>query len=127
LNDLIQWNTPATSVAADPTTTLQTAQQTVQQTSSQILSSLAPANTSLYGAAPAVDSLLGNISTSAGLSALSQINATRSVSTQISPFSSAADAAAYGVSGNINMLTTLYASMSSSAGSLGLPASYYSS
>lgn len=110
----------------DPATTLQAAQQAVQQTPAQILSSFAPAGTSLYGSAPSVDSLLGNISTSAGLNALSQINSTRDAASQISPFGSAAEAMAYGVSGNINMLSSLYASMAGSAGSFGLPAAYYS-
>lgn len=49
----------------------------------------------MYGAAPAVDSLLGNIGTSAGLSALAQINSTRDASSQINPFGSASDAVAY--------------------------------
>ena len=85
-----QRNAPVT-----PTTTVAQAQQTVAQTPATILSSFVPANTSLYGAAPAVDSLLGNIGTSAGLSALAQINGTRSASKQISPFGSAQDAVSY--------------------------------
>jgi hypothetical protein len=126
LNDLIQWNTPSASPAPDPATTLQAAQQSVQQTSGQILSSFVPTNTSLYGTAPAVDSLLGNISTSAGLNALSQINSARAASSQISPFGSAAEAVTAGVDSKINTLTTLYASMENSAGSSGLPVAYYS-
>jgi len=68
LSDLVAWNQQATS--ATSATTVQDAQQTVAQTPSTILSALAPANTSLYGAAPAVDSLLGNIATSASLNAV---------------------------------------------------------
>ncbi len=90
LGDLVAWNQPPASTTS--ATTVQQAQQTVAQTPSTILSALAPANTSLYGAAPAVDSLLGNIGTSASLNALAQINSSRSASSQIDPYPSTADA-----------------------------------
>jgi hypothetical protein len=92
LDDLIAYNNQSTASAAS-TTTVQQAQQTIAQSSSSILSSLAPANSSIYNT---VDSLLGNASTSSALSALAQVNATLPASSQINVFSSAADAASYG-------------------------------
>jgi hypothetical protein len=89
LGDLISWNTP--SQPDQTQTTVQTAQATLNQSPTQIVSALAPSN-SYYGVAPTDDSLLGNIGTSAALNALSQINATRSASDQISPYGSGTDA-----------------------------------
>jgi hypothetical protein len=90
LGDLISYNTPAQPGAA--TTTVATAQATLAQSPATIVSALAPSNT-YYGVAPTNDSLLGNIGTSAALSALSQINGSRAAADQVSPYGSGTDAA----------------------------------
>ncbi|MDB4793666.1 hypothetical protein OAG63_01385 [Methylacidiphilales bacterium] len=101
--------------------------ENLAQSPAQVLSSFVPDTTSLYGAAPSVDSLLGNISTSAGLNALSQINATRSTATQISPFSDSSQAVTFGTDSENSAMSTLFSSsLGNSNDSLALPAAYYS-
>ncbi len=115
LGNLIAWNQPAASTA--PTTSVAEAQQTLAQTPATILSALTPANTSLYGAATAVDSLLGNIATSASLNALSQINASRSASSQINPFPTVANAVNYAQQSEADSKAELISSALNSVGS----------
>jgi len=126
LGDLVAWNEPAPSTAS--ATTVQQAQQTVAQTPENILASLAPANTSIYGAAPAVDSLLGNIGTSASLSALAQINASRTAATQIDPFPSTGDAISFATESEAASTEALVQSAlgSVNANTSALLAAYYS-
>jgi hypothetical protein len=127
LGDLVSWNTPAASSAS--TTTARDAQNTLNQTPATILSSLEPTGQSLYGAAPEVDSLLSNISTSASLNALQQINGSRDSASQISPFSSASDAVSYVQDSEADSNATVVASALSGlndSSSLGLLSAYYS-
>ena len=90
LGDLIAYNTPAQPAAAQ--TTVADAQSTLAQSPATIVSALAPSNTD-YGVAPTNDSLLGNVGTSAALSALAQINGSRAAADQVSPYGSGTDAA----------------------------------
>jgi hypothetical protein len=126
LGDLVAWNSPATSSAS--TTTAQDAQNTLNQTPATVLASLEPTGQSLYGAAPEVDSLLSNISTSASLNALQQINASRGASSQISPFSSTDDAVTYVQNSEAQSQATVVASALSGlndSNSLSLLRAYY--
>jgi len=94
LGDLIAYNTPAQPAAAQ--TTVADAQSTLAQSPATIVSALAPSNT-YYGVAPTNDSLLGNVGTSAALSALAQINGSRAAADQVSPYGSGTDAASNAV------------------------------
>jgi len=126
LGELLAHNQASEPTA--PTTTIANAQQTFQQAPAQILSALAPANTSLYGAAASVDSLLGNIGTSRSLITLSQINSSRSTSSQIDPFGSVSDAVEYATLSKAQSAETLLASSLNEVdgNSLGLLSAYFS-
>ncbi len=84
-----------------------------------------PANTSLYGAAPAVDSLLGNIGTSASLNALAQINASRDGSSQINPFPTTGDAISYATDSEAASNATIVQSALGSVSTSSILSAYY--
>ena len=130
LGDLVSWNTSST-----PATTkvdAQAVQNTINQVPTQIVSGLAP-DDSYYGIAPTTDSLLGNIGTSSALNALSQINATRTSSSQISPYGSASDAVADAQQAQQTSTASILASAAGLATSIAggsanaIPSAYYAS
>lgn len=127
LGDLVAWNTTTKPAA---TTTVPTAQATINESPAHILSALTPSN-SYYGVAPTNDSLLGNVGTSAALSALSQINGSRTGSAQVSPYGSGTDAASAAITdaqqAQQSAKSTVLASLAGLSGTsaTAIPSEYY--